>query len=82
MNKFLVFGLLVMLVVVAGCAKNVADQAADKTVPTTSVGSGTAGDAALLDATGAESLDTDLSSDDVDKQLAGINLEEVKDINF
>lgn len=82
MNKFLVFGLLVMLVVVAGCAKNVADQAADKTAPTTSVGSGTAGDAALLDTTGAESLDTDLSSDDVDKQLAGINLEEVKDINF
>ncbi|MEK6817130.1 MAG: hypothetical protein AABY09_05930 [Nanoarchaeota archaeon] len=90
MNKILIFGLLAMLIVVAGCAQKAAEQAVDEsqaesvTVPTTSVGPGTTGDSVKLDASAAEadSLDADLSSEDVDKQLAEINPEEVKDINF
>ena len=82
MNKLFIFGLLVMLVVVAGCAQKSAEQAS--TVPTTSVGPAETGETGALDAGASEmdALDSDLASEDVDKQLADINPDEVKDINF
>lgn len=84
MNKLIIFGLLAMLVIVAGCAQKAPEQAADQPElqaiePVTPTAGTTELDAGASE---ADSLNADLASEDVDQQLDSLNPEEVKDINF
>lgn len=80
MKRLIIFGLLAMLVIVAGCAQEAPEQTAE---PVTEPAA-TTGDSVLLDASASEAdaLTADLDTEDVDQQLADLNPEEVKDINF